>query len=405
MPDSAIVVPQEALARQRAVRFIVLVGLVSLFSDMTYESARSINGPFLATLGASATLVGVVAGLGEFIGYGVRLGSGIYADRSHRYWSVTIGGYVLNLVAVPLMALAGSWQLAAVLIVLERMGRAIRSPARDAMLSHAASRTGLGWGFGLHEALDQIGAVTGPVVLVAMLGLGQGYRAAYALLAAPAVCAIALLLGARRRAASTRSGSGIFRPAGGGERFFQAILVVRGGRIAGGRRVHRLSVDRLSFQQDRWARPRLDAGPLRLGHGDGRHCRTGAGRLVRARRDLGADRHDLPVRAGLPVGVSRRAAGSNRGDGILGHRDGGAGIGHARGGRRAHPAGATRHGLRHVQCLLRQRLVRGQCVVGVVVRSLGVGHRLLRRRRAIGGHPRVAVVGPANHGHLTRPVR
>jgi MFS family permease len=185
MSDPARVVPQQDVPRQRAVRFIVLIGVVSLFSDMTYESARSINGPFLATLGASATLVGVVAG------------SGVYADRSQRYWTVTIWGYVLNLLAVPLLALAGSWQIASVLIVLERMGRAIRSPARDAMLSHAASRTGLGWGFGLHEALDQIGAVTGPLVLAVVLSVGRGYQRAYALLLVPALCSIALLLTAR----------------------------------------------------------------------------------------------------------------------------------------------------------------------------------------------------------------
>jgi MFS family permease len=161
--------------------------------------------------------------LGEFVGYGIRLGAGIYADRSQRYWSVTIWGYVLNLVAVPLLALAGTWPLASVLIVLERMGRAIRSPARDALLSHAASRTGLGWGFGLHEALDQIGAVTGPVMLATALTSGAGYPTAYAWLAVPAFCAIALLLGARSAVPRPRdleveapvpsvAGSGLSRP-------------------------------------------------------------------------------------------------------------------------------------------------------------------------------------------------
>jgi hypothetical protein len=148
-----------ALSYRHALRFILLVGAVSLFADMTYEGARSITGPYLAMLGASAAAVGFVAGFGELIGYALRLASGYLSDRTGRYWAVTIFGYCVNLLAVPLLALAGSWEAAAMLIVLERMGRAIRTPARDAMLSHAAGRTGLGWGFGLHEALDQTGAV------------------------------------------------------------------------------------------------------------------------------------------------------------------------------------------------------------------------------------------------------
>jgi MFS family permease len=185
------------LPRSRAVRFIVLLGCVSLFGDMTYESARSITGPYLALLGATGTAVGIIAGAGELIGYGGRLASGWFSDRTGRYWAITIAGYALNLLAVPLLALAGRWEIAALLIVLERAGRAIRSPARDAMLSHAASRTGLGWGFGLHEALDQIGAVSGPLIVAAVLRYGYGYRDAFAVLVVPALVALALLAAAR----------------------------------------------------------------------------------------------------------------------------------------------------------------------------------------------------------------
>jgi MFS family permease len=182
------------LNRRSAVKFIVLLGLVSMFSDMTYESARSINGPYLALLGASATMVGVIAGFGELIGYAIRLASGYLSDKTGGYWPITISGYIINLISVPLLALADQWQLAAVLIIVERMGRAIRSPARDAMLSHAAGRTGLGWGFGLHEALDQGGAILGPLALAAVLVQHTGdYRTAYTLLAYPAVAALVLL--------------------------------------------------------------------------------------------------------------------------------------------------------------------------------------------------------------------
>jgi MFS family permease len=185
------------LSYRHALHFILLVGAVSLFADMTYEGARSITGPYLAVLGASATAVGFVAGFGELIGYAVRLVSGYLSDRTGRYWAVTIIGYCVNLLAVPLLALAGSWEAAAMLIILERMGRAIRTPARDAMLSHAAGHTGLGWGFGLHEALDQTGAVLGPLALGAVLYLGGGYRTGFAVLLVPALLALSVLLAAR----------------------------------------------------------------------------------------------------------------------------------------------------------------------------------------------------------------
>lgn len=185
------------LPRRSALRFIVLLGIVSLFADMTYESARSITGPYLALLGASATVVGIVSGFGELVGYGVRLISGYVSDRTGQYWPVTIFGYALNLFAVPALALTGRWELAVLLIIAERMGKAIRSPARDAMLSHASSQTGLGWGFGLHEAMDQAGAITGPLILSAVLASDYGYRDAFGILVVPAILSMAVLLAAR----------------------------------------------------------------------------------------------------------------------------------------------------------------------------------------------------------------
>jgi MFS family permease len=201
-----------------ALGFVVLLGVVSLFADMTYEGARSVTGPFLATLGAGAAITGIVSGFGEFIGYGLRLISGYLADRTGRYWAVTLWGYALNLVAVPLLALAGSWELAAILIVAERMGKAVRTPARDAMLSHATARMGRGWGFGLHEAMDQTGAVLGPLIVAAALYLSNGYRAGFGVLAVPAVLALSVLLVARRLYPEPRSletGEERVVPAGG----------------------------------------------------------------------------------------------------------------------------------------------------------------------------------------------
>jgi MFS family permease len=187
----------DVLPRRRAVVFIVFLGIVSLFGDMTYEGARSITGPFLGALGVTATTVGIVAGFGELFGYGARLASGYLGDRSGQYWPITIAGYLLNLFAVPLLALAGAWPLAVVLIVAERTGRGIRSPVRDAMLSHAASRTGQGWGFGLHQALDQTGAVIGPLAMSAVLFVGSAYQRAFGWLLIPALLSMAVLLAAR----------------------------------------------------------------------------------------------------------------------------------------------------------------------------------------------------------------
>lgn len=178
-----------------ATKFVILLGLISLFSDMTYEAARSINGAFLKILGTSGTTVGIVAGLGELIGYGLRLVSGYIADKTKKYWTILITGYLLNLLSVPLLALAGYWQLAVFLMIAERVGKAIRTPARDAFLSFGTQKIGRGWGFGLHEAMDQIGATAGPLLVSAVLfGNNQDYRAAYAVLLVPALIAVSILV-------------------------------------------------------------------------------------------------------------------------------------------------------------------------------------------------------------------
>jgi predicted MFS family arabinose efflux permease len=181
--------------------FIILLGIVSLFGDVTYEGARSVAGPYLATLGASASVVGLVAGIGEFVGYALRLASGHLADRTKAYWLLTFVGYGL-LVSVPLLAFAGYWQLAALLIILERMGKAIRSPARDTMLSYATKEVGRGWGFAVHEALDQIGAIIGPVVFSLVFLFHGGYREGFTLLWIPALLTLVVLAIARKKVPS-----------------------------------------------------------------------------------------------------------------------------------------------------------------------------------------------------------
>jgi predicted MFS family arabinose efflux permease len=181
-----------------ALKFVLMIGIMSFFADFTYEGSRSIIGQYLGLLGAGALAIGVITGFGEFLGYALRLVSGRGADRTGRYWPITIGGYVLQMSVVPLLALAGTWQVAALLIILERVGKAIRNPPRDAMLSHAAKEMGYGWAFGVHEALDQFGAMFGPLLIALILAVSQhDYKIAFAALAVPAAIMLALLAVAR----------------------------------------------------------------------------------------------------------------------------------------------------------------------------------------------------------------
>ena len=177
--------------------FVLLFGAVNLFADFAYEGARSVSGPFLALLGASGLVAGMVGGLGELLGYALRLFSGRWADRSRRYWLITILGYVVQMGAVPLLALAGSWQAAAAMMVTERIGKAVRNPPRDVMLSEAGEIMGRGWAFGVNEALDQLGAFAGPLVVAAVLAFRHDYRLAFAWLAVPAAMVLLLVLTAR----------------------------------------------------------------------------------------------------------------------------------------------------------------------------------------------------------------
>jgi MFS family permease len=181
-----------------ALKFVLLVGAMSFFADFTYEGSRSIIGPYLGLLGAGAAIIGIVTGLGELLGYGLRLVSGRLSDRTGQFWPITIVGYVVQMCSVPLLALAGNWPVAALLIILERIGKATRNPPRDVMLSHAGKQMGgYGWAFGVHEALDQSGALVGPLAVAGVLALHGQYQTAFALLLIPALMTLSIMLVAR----------------------------------------------------------------------------------------------------------------------------------------------------------------------------------------------------------------
>jgi MFS family permease len=180
-----------------AFNFVLTLGVVNLFADMTYEGGAAINGPFLGGLGAGAAVVSIVAGFGEFLGYSLRAVAGYVADRTGKYWPITFVGYAVNLLAVPAMALVDHWQAAAILILAERTGRAIRKPTVGAMLSYSTGKLGRGWVYGLNTALDETGATLGPLLMALVLFLKSDMRTGYALLLISSLLALVTLVVAR----------------------------------------------------------------------------------------------------------------------------------------------------------------------------------------------------------------
>jgi hypothetical protein len=185
--------------KKSALAFIVAFGIVSLFADMAYEGMRGITGPYLALLGASGTAVGIIAGTGELFGYLLRLASGKLASATRAYWPITLLGYVVQMATVPLMALAGVWWMAALFIILERTGKAIRNPAANFMMSRAGDQIGQGWAFGLHEALDQTGALIGPLITALVLARHGAYTDAFLWLGIPATITVLIVIGVSLR--------------------------------------------------------------------------------------------------------------------------------------------------------------------------------------------------------------
>lgn len=190
-----------------AMMFLLLMGVISLFSDMTHEGARSILGEYLDLAGASAATIGFVSGFGELCGYSLRMLSGFLADKTKKYWLLVILGYALQVLAIPALALIpqNGWVVACGLVILERIGKAVKKPAKNTLVSFAASEVGVGKGFAFLEFLDQLGAFIGPVILFLIVSLkGSGtlfsaYRLCFALLGIPALITVGLVVFSRIR--------------------------------------------------------------------------------------------------------------------------------------------------------------------------------------------------------------
>jgi MFS family permease len=183
---------------------VVGFGVVSLAADMVYEGARAVTGPLLLQLGATALVVGAVTGAGEAVALVLRLVFGAAADRTGRYWGLTLTGYAMTAVAVPLLAVtpwlgAAGLTVAAALVLIERTGKAVRSPAKSTLLAFAATRVGTGRGFGVHKALDQIGAFAGPLLVAGVAAVTASLWPGLAILAVPGVASLVILVWLRRR--------------------------------------------------------------------------------------------------------------------------------------------------------------------------------------------------------------
>lgn len=183
---------KKSVSTQSAMMFVVLLGLVSLFSDMVYEGSRSVIGSLFSVMGASGVVVGFVAGFGECVGNVLRVFSGYFVDRTQKYWPITFIGYSC-LFAIPLIAIAHTWQMAALLIIIERVGKAIRTPARDAMLSYATQKMGRGFGFGIHQLFDQIGGFMGPLIMTMILITHRPYSMGFLILLIPVLMTLLIL--------------------------------------------------------------------------------------------------------------------------------------------------------------------------------------------------------------------
>lgn len=186
-------------------RTVVAFGLVSLFADMAYEGMRSVAGPFLGTLGASAAVVGLVTGAGEAVALLLRLVTGSLTDRAGAHWRATVVGYGLTAACVPLLAVApfagaAGLGIASALFLLERTGKAVRSPSKSALLAGMTRQVGAGRGFAVHKALDQVGALLGPLVVGLLIATTDATWPAFLALGIPGGIAMVLVLQLRRRA-------------------------------------------------------------------------------------------------------------------------------------------------------------------------------------------------------------
>lgn len=172
--------------------------MVSLLTDVSSEMLYPIVPLYLTgVLGAPMAVVGLVEGLAEGTASLLKAVSGRISDRVGRRLPFVVGGYGLSALAKPLLALASSWPLVLAARLIDRTGKGIRGPARDAIIAATTHPAARGRAFGIHRALDTVGGIAGPTLGAALLALGTGYRALFLIAFLPAAMSVALTLGVR----------------------------------------------------------------------------------------------------------------------------------------------------------------------------------------------------------------
>ena len=361
---------------------------------MTYEGAHGSIGPLLDGLGASVTAVAIISGLGEMIAASLRFFSGRLADRTHAYWTLAITGYALNVIAIPALAFVDTWQAAAVLITIERTGKAIRGPARDLLLSEATGTVGHGWGFGLHAVMDQTGAFAGPLLMAILAARYGRIGPTFAWLAIPAALALASILLARAVRPVRVEPPPTKAPAKLPAVFWPYVAAA--GLLACGF----IDFPVLAAHFERTGVFAPATIPLLYSAAMAMNGLTAFvfGRLF--------DKHGLVVLAGgiifsvlaLPLGFFGGAAGGVLAVAVLGQRARRAGRVAARGHRAGCFDEQARHRVRHVQRRLRRDVVPGECGDGMALRHLHRRARHVRRGGAVGGRGHVLLAATAPRG-------
>jgi MFS family permease len=175
-------------------RTVVGVGLASLFSDWSHETATTLLPTFLATMGVAAAWLGLIEGISDGLSSVAKMASGYYTDRLRRRKPIAVAGYVVTALGTAALGLASSpWQ-----VLLARasawLGRGVRTPVRKALLAGSVTAESYGRAFGFERMMDTAGAIVGPVSAFALLALlNQRYSMLFALTLIPGLLAAATM--------------------------------------------------------------------------------------------------------------------------------------------------------------------------------------------------------------------
>lgn len=175
-------------------RNVYSLGLVSFFTDLSSEMVFGLLPLFLTgPLGASRTLLGLIEGVGEMLGYTVRMGSGALSDRMQKRKPLVILGYSLSAASKPFFGAAAGWADVFLVRALDRVGKGVRTAPRDALISESAPEAKVGRAFGIHRSMDQAGAIVGPAIAFVLFP-HIGFQGVFLASLVPGALAVVILM-------------------------------------------------------------------------------------------------------------------------------------------------------------------------------------------------------------------